>query len=491
MALPVDRFVTPEQDFAGFQQVGDTMQRNRIREEKQQEDLRQEEKERMGKTAASMRYFANYLDPKDRYTGTYYDPKMNEYLGNALTQAYDLARKGAGEAEILTAISPLVNKANDYQQKAKMYSENKKQFLSAIKGQKGYNVENIARLLDQEMFEGKDIDKVDPTDMGAALNNIYSKHGSEITNDEALDEFISKLPTSKITTDIISYNARGGKQRNKAMVDMPNIFVQEEEGGQSTFVPRYDRATDFGEDIVGEFQDESGQTVEAPVRLLEQNTFDQIVKSSPAIQHRLGALVNDAIKTGKYTDASGKPLTLNSPQAQNLARAILYDELKSKGQIQRNIIQETKPAQIRNITNVNLGNGNKQPTVQGNEFDRVELKEKVLYGDNYSGVAILNDTDIPMQTAAILKTAGMDINDYRKFEGEVVNGELMSITPVYDDGTMGKKITRKDMKNAQMKYNSEPQKSEQPTFGETDNVTRPPKDIQKTKMTWRDRAKKL
>ena len=87
MALPVDRFVTPEQDFAGFQQVGDTMQRNRIREEKQQEDLRQEEKERMGKTAASMRYFANYLDPKDRYTGTYYDPKMNEYLGEAISQA--------------------------------------------------------------------------------------------------------------------------------------------------------------------------------------------------------------------------------------------------------------------------------------------------------------------------------------------------------------------------------------------------------------------
>ena len=120
MALPVDRFVTPEQDFAGLRDVGDSMQRGRLLEERKQEDLRKEEKERMGKTAASMRYFANYLDPKDRYTGTYYDPKMNEYLGNALTQAYDLAKKGSGEAEILTAISPLVNKANDYQQKAKM-----------------------------------------------------------------------------------------------------------------------------------------------------------------------------------------------------------------------------------------------------------------------------------------------------------------------------------------------------------------------------------
>lgn len=79
MALPVDRFVTPEQDFAGLREVGDSMQGGRLLEERKQENLRQEEKERMGKTAASMRYFANYLDPKDRYTGTYYDPKMNEY----------------------------------------------------------------------------------------------------------------------------------------------------------------------------------------------------------------------------------------------------------------------------------------------------------------------------------------------------------------------------------------------------------------------------
>ncbi len=483
MALPVDRFVTPEQDFAGLREVGDSMQRGRLLEERKQDNLRQEEKERMGKTAASMRYFANYLDPKDRYTGTYYDPKMNEYLGTALGQAYDLAKKGAGEAEILTAISPLVNKANDYQQKAKMYSENKKQLLSAIKGQKGYNTENIARLLDQEMFEGKDIDKVDPADMGAALNNIYSKHGSEITNDEALDEFISKLPTSKVTTDIVSYNSRGGKQRNKAMVDMPNIFLQEEEGGQSVFVPRYDRATDFGEDIVGEFQDESGQTVEAPVRLLEQNTFDQILKSSPAIKHRLGALVNDAIQKGKYTDGTGKPLTLNSPQAQNLARAILYDELKTKAQVQRNIVQETKPAQIRNITNVNLPGGGSVTKIDGNEFDRIKPVKKWL-GKGYKK---LNPQEIPERTKAVLKSAGMDVSDAVSFEVEVdSDGNVESITPYYQYDDKGKdirpagKITRQDMFDAQLKYNSEPQKGQQPTFG--DQPTRLPKDIQKTKM---------
>lgn len=468
MALPVDRFVTPEQDFAGLREVGDSMQRGRLLEERKQEDLRQEEKERMGKTAASMRYFANYLDPKDRYTGTYYDPKMNEYLGNALTQAYDLARKGAGEAEILTAISPLVNKANDYQQKAKMYSENKKQLMAAVKGQKGYNLDKVASYLDKEMFEGKDIDKVDPEDMFGALNNVYSKYGGEITNDEALDEFISKLPTSKITTDIISYNARGGKQRNKAMVDMPNIFVQEEEGGQSTFVPRYDRATDFGEDIVGEFQDESGQTVEAPVRLLEQNTFDQIVKSSPAIQHRLGALVNDAIKTGKYTDANGKPLTLNSPQAQNLARAILYDELKSKGQIQRNIIQETKPARIV----LSGGGGNRQST------GGLNLSNYPAVGDEYDVTKLMQGINVVNKGGVKNLTASKVL--YNPDTKTITFTDIAGDTETVDFDTFRQNIatinTGVDLRQVDRLGNSQRRNES------ASQSVRLPKDIQKTKM---------
>ena len=155
----------------------------------------------MSSTAASMRYFANYLDPKDRYTGTYYDPKMNEYLGDALSQAYDLAGKGAGEAEILTAISPLVNKANVYQQKAKMYSDGKKQFLDSLKQQKGYNTANLGKYMDEVAFDGQNIDDVDPTDILGFANKAFQKYGSQITTDEAINDYIRVSGISNLFND--------------------------------------------------------------------------------------------------------------------------------------------------------------------------------------------------------------------------------------------------------------------------------------------------
>ena len=400
MAVDVSRFVTPEQDFAGIYKVADTLDTKKQRQLAQAEQERKDDEAKRGKTAASMRFFTNYLDPKDRYTGTYYDPKMNEYLGEALSQAYELAGKGAGEAEILTAISPLVNKANDYQQKAKVYSENKKQLLTSLKGQKGYNTEALSNLLDKELFEGADINKVDPFDLVNPLNRIFEKYGDQITNDEAIDDLVKGLPKSKITTDVVTYNSLGGRQRSKAMVDMPNLFIQEEEDGVSKFVPKYDKATDAGEDIVSDFVNEKGQTVKAPVRLLEEGAFNDIINSNPAVKNRVEALVNKAIQSGKYTDETGKPITLDSPQARNLGRALMYDMLKQKARVESNVLQETKPAQIKNITNINNGSKTEQidlreyPDVGGGAKDITSLMQGIdvvslVTGKNFAATKVI------------------------------------------------------------------------------------------------------
>lgn len=377
MAVDVSRFVTPEQDFEQLNRVGETLDTQKQRQLVRAEQERKDDEVKRGKTAASMRFFTNYLDPKDRYTGTYYDPKMNEYLGQALSQAYELAGKGSGESEILTAISPLINKANDYQQKAKVYSENKKQLLASLGKKKGYNTEALSNLLDKELFEGQDIDKVDPYNLVNALSNIFDKYGAEITNDEAIDELVKELPKSKSTVRVKHFNSRGGYQKSDAMVDMPNIFVQDDEEGETKFVPKYDKATDAGEIIVGDFVDEKGKPVKAPVRLLEEGTFNSIIESNPAVKHRVEALVNNAIRSGKYADESGKPITLDSPQARNLGRALMYDMLKQKARVESNVLQENKPAQIKNITNIN---STKEP-------EKIDLRE---YPDVKNGKDITN-----------------------------------------------------------------------------------------------------
>ncbi len=88
----------------------------------------------------------------------------------------------------------------------------------------------------------------------------------------------------------------------------------------------------------------------------------------------MGALVNEAIRSGKYTDGKGKPLTLNSPQAENLARAILYDELKAKTEVKRSMLQNPN---IRNNTIINVGGGSKDK-----QSDQIDLRE---YSDTNDG----------------------------------------------------------------------------------------------------------
>jgi len=417
MAVDVSRFVTPEQDFAGIYKVTDTLDTQKQRQLAQAEQERKDDEVKRGKTAASMRFFTNYLDPKDRFTGNpYYDPEIYKYLGDALGQAYELAGKGAGEAEILTAISPLVNKANEYQQKASGYSETKKQILAGLKGKKGYNVDKISEYLDKEMFEGKDIRNVDVSKIYDALNNIYQQRGDEITNDEAIEDLVKNLPKSKSTLKIRHYNSLGGYEKNDAMVDMPNIFIPDESEGETKFVPLYDKATDAGEDILGDFVDEKGKTVKAQVRLLEENVFNDIIDNKPEVRYRVQALVNKAIKSGKYTDSSGNQITIDSPQAKNLGRALMYDILKSKASIEKSVLKDTKPAQVRNITNVNVGGGsggvkgNALDMMKDEDFGNFNVRGGYFYnkdGTPKSGNVFIKGEYLPTPVMSVLKAGGV------------------------------------------------------------------------------------
>lgn len=466
MALNLQGFVTPEQDFGGMYKVSDTLYNEKLMKERQAEKDKAEEEEKTAKRSASVRYFANYLNPKDKYTGTNYDPNIYKYLGDAFDQAKDLAMKGAGEAEIFTAISPLVNKANDYEQKAKSYSKAKEQLIQTLSKTKGYNPELIGKYLDEEVFGGKEIDKVDPTDIVTPLNNIFQKYGSEITNDDAIDDYIKNLPKSQTTTDVSFKNRLGGYERSKQMIDMPNMFIQEDEGGQTKFVPRYDKATDYGEDIL---------MGGSKVRLLNQEDFNKIIGSNPAIKQRVEALVMSAINSGEFTDEQGKPLSLSSPQAMNLGRALLYEELANKAEIKRTMAETKAEAPVRNITNINMpGATPSSVTNMGNEFDLIDLgSAKKSF---WSGKETIPSSAITANAKAALKAYGLDLKDINEFKVERnANGTVEQLIPILKDkdGKImgdGSPISRTAMRNAQLKFNSERAKDEQLSFGKNDNT---------------------
>jgi len=166
-----------------------------------------------------------------------------------------------------------------------------------------------------------------------------------------------------------------------------------------------------------------------------------------------------------------------TPQEKEYAeRKFLHDFISTNDQ--NNFHPTAVKAEPRTNIKVNVGgSGSSGNNINGNEFDRIPIPEK---NENLFGSALgsktrknLQPEEMPQRVFAILKTAGMDISDAVYFDTEVdKDGKIQSITPYFDYGKdnapnikKGSKITRQDMYDAQLKYNAEPQKGKQPTFG--------------------------
>lgn len=147
-------------------------------------------------------------------------------------------------------------------------------------------------------------------------------------------------------------------------------------------VPKYEIATDDGNPIIHEFAGKDGKTVKAPVRLVDDQLFNYILKSNPSYSDNLRGQVSKAIQSGDYKDANGDPIQLNSPQAKNIAKALMYDDLKllSKGGVED--VVETKPTQIHNVTNVNTGNAGVNINDVFKELEDLNTKGMKQYGKN-------------------------------------------------------------------------------------------------------------
>lgn len=178
----------------------------------------------------------------------------------------------------------------------------------------------------------------------------------------------------------------------------------------------------------------------------------------------------------KYGDA----LDLQSEQAEKLRKIEAFKDVdRNKPPINKSVSDEQPIPKTTNVFNFG-GAGNN--AVKGNEFDRIpdnipmlEQRNGKIYNkaneDTFTwGV---DKQELPPSIHAILKSAGYDIADYDKFDLEVKDGVIQSITPLKKDFSgdaeaykKDQKITRQDMENAQLKYNTEPLKGTQLQFGE-------------------------
>jgi len=223
MPIDVRGFTIPESDMQGLDRLTNNVERRNVMQQRAAQEAE-------SKKAASTKFFANYLDDKDKFTGTKYDPYTHALTSDALNQAMELVKGGANDSDILAAISPLVNKASVYTQNAQQYALKKKEALDHIKGIQGIDAQKFSDAYDNTAWAGKDPTQVDPN--GNYADQVLSN--ADVYTPEGFQEHFKNAKRNTTVENVQRTNARGGTTRS-----------QEEISGETYLVPDYDAKGDF------------------------------------------------------------------------------------------------------------------------------------------------------------------------------------------------------------------------------------------------------
>lgn len=332
MAIDVNNFIVPEQNLGGLYKVGDTLAKENYRKRQASEDAQKEQ-------LASTKYLSNYFDPKEHLTGSQFDPTTNQLLGKAYNQALDLVKQNVPLSQILMATSPLVNQVNDYMQKGKMYNEQKKNTIAALKDVKGIDVNKLSNEMDNAAFPidpktgQRDVNQFDPNSNYA---DVALKNGDVYTN-EGFSDYVSKAGKNTTVEDVTVQNPNKSLRRTKAEITIPSFMQKEtdERGAVTGFVPKYDIATEGDTKLMHTF----GEQGDHPVRIVTQEVFDSLPAEAKAYLRQ---------EVKRHSDKLGVPIT--SAQAENFAKALAYDELKQSGKnystLKEQQIEKAAPAPV-------------------------------------------------------------------------------------------------------------------------------------------------
>ena len=219
------------------------------------------------------------------------------------------------------------------------------------------------------------------------------------------------------------------------------------------------------------------------IDVLDEGAFEGLLAESAEVEPALRKLAKTKYKNYSSMSNSEKEIAMRDVAKDFITPYSQNYKYRAKS--------ATKPPSSR--TNIYMGGaGGGAGDVKGNEFDRIDYdagsvkisggEAKTTNGEPFTGGIRVKAELIPAQVQAILKTAGIDVSDEEFFNMTYKDGKLQSMKP---EGS-GKVIDRIDMANAQKKWNSEPQKSNQPDFGErVDLTTLDPKGFKKEGNNYR------
>lgn len=325
MALDLTGFYNKPQEFGGLYQAAQQVQQSSARNQ-------QLAQQREAKQLATSKFLTDYLDPKDRLTGTNYDPEIVNQLNQTLQEGAALASKGASTADIMMALGPKVNKINEYSTKAKLINQQIKQSTDRLKGYGGYNLgalEDEAKKMAfyDEKGQLKDISTIDPN---TDWTTQATQHRPElVTTGAGLDQFVNKTPSA--TYEKTHQTAYAGRTRNvKYTATHPfwEDLATDEKGGVAVDA----LGNPIGLDVVGSNMvgDDNKPIINPdtnkPYQVMDKGHFTAIMQHNPDVADYVRGQVNRHFKEA----GAEKMPAEGSPQWEMMARSILRDELKTR-----------------------------------------------------------------------------------------------------------------------------------------------------------------
>lgn len=311
------------------------------------------------KRQQSGQFLERFLDPKQYLSGTAYDPMIVSSINEALQKGAQMAQQGADIPTMLMGLGQYTNRINDYSNKAKLINKQADDTIAKLKetGAKGYDYaalkdlalkkafHNIDPKTGQDLGLQQDMTKVDPSQN--YVLSALSEHPDQVTNAGDFDEFAKNSERVKTLIDKQRYTGTGTLNREKLVMSGQNWLepdYDEKSGKVKELVPRYEHATNAGSPLMHTFTDQNGKESQAPVRLLDQKVFDDLVQRKGVGDYLRGQVMKHL---REYESPDGQQLTLDSPQAHLVARAIAYDELKNRrgGGVEETGIQNKPSAQ--------------------------------------------------------------------------------------------------------------------------------------------------
>lgn len=406
---------------------------------------------------ASANYLQNTLDKKDFLSGSPYDPMIVQGLDNAMKQGMELASKGADTPTIMMAIGPLVGRLNQYQQTAKQIDASIKTSVEKRKQFPGYNADALTDEAKKAAYfnaDGtmKDISQVDPNI--DYTNQVLQNSPDKVTTSQGIDEFVNKTPLSEESKEIQTMH-KGLKKNLKYDIKRNYWEGVPEDGNGNAMVDKMGQPV--GVDVKSHvLTAKDGKPMidpgtNEPFRVMNDNEFKGVISRSPAIADYINGQV---IKHFKEAGGQVAP-SVGSPEWEDMAKHILYQELKtrSRASFKQRDVETTAPLRTRiELTGSAFApksNSNKTGDVQINDVYHSILTNPHVQANEATQLNKLSATE-----QGVILSHARDLTKDEKLNQEdiYVRKDENDNVGIYDRPT-GKLISTIDAKDVNLKAN--------------------------------------